>query len=84
MHTPSRTPQWGDTVLILLFAAAFVLMLGSLAYFLVFEGLGSNGEPVQPSASEPLLPACFLPALCTLGAAVSMTIAIRIVVRHRE
>lgn len=84
MHTPSRTPRWGDTVLILLFAAAFVLMVGSLAYFLVFDGLGSNGEKVQSSASEPLLPSCFLPGMCTLGAAVSMAIAIRIVVRHRE
>jgi hypothetical protein len=84
MHTPSRTPQWGDTVQILLFAAAFVLMLGSLAYFLVSDGLGSNGEPVQPSATEPLLPSCSLPAICILGAAVSMTIAIRIVARHRE
>lgn len=84
MHASSRTPLWGDTLLMLLWAAVCFLPLGVLAlFFLGLGSLGSNGEPVEWVATEPLLPAWVFPTVCALGVVVPMAIAIRIVVRHR-
>lgn len=73
MQTPSRTPQWGDTVLMMLWSALCFLPLALVAFFLLgFGGLESvtTGDWV-------------FPAMCALGAVVSTAIAIRIVVRQR-
>lgn len=91
MSTTSRTPLWGDTLLMLAGTGVFFLPLALVFLLVLGGGLGANSEPedpFDPAPAESFAPESsstsdLFPLLCALGVVVPMAIAIRIVVRHR-